>query len=93
MNKLIMQAYSDPKRADDPHALPDIEVFYHNGKWSPGEWCAPGTWDGDDSNTTEGAPKGWYWWSCFPGCLPDSEPLGPFTTEAKALSHARRHNE
>jgi len=21
---------------------------------------------------------GWYWWVCSPGCLPDSDPLGPF---------------
>ncbi len=32
---------------------------------------------------------GWYWWSCSPGCLPDSEPAGPFETEAKALADAR----
>ena len=24
-----MQAYSDPKRASDPYALPDVEVFHH----------------------------------------------------------------
>lgn len=29
---------------------------------------------------------GWFWQSCFPGCLPDGEPVGPFKTwqEAKA---------
>lgn len=27
---------------------------------------------------------GWYWWACFPGCLPDGEPVGPFKTEAEA---------
>lgn len=31
----------------------------------------------------------WYWWACFPGCLPDSEPSGPFDTEAEALADAR----
>lgn len=29
----------------------------------------------------------WYW-SCSPGCIPDSEPLGPFTTQAKAIQDA-----
>lgn len=32
---------------------------------------------------------GWYWWSCFPGCLPDGDPMGPFATEAEALADAR----
>ena len=32
---------------------------------------------------------GWYWQACFPGCLPDGEPCGPFTTEADAISDAR----
>lgn len=31
---------------------------------------------------------GWYWWSCCPGCLPDSDPFGPFETEAEALTDA-----
>lgn len=25
--------------------------------------------------------KGYYYWYCFPGCLPDSDPVGPFSTE------------
>ena len=33
---------------------------------------------------------GWFWWSCFPGCLPDSEAMGPFATRAEALADARR---
>ena len=32
---------------------------------------------------------GYYWQSCFPGCLPDSDPVGPFTTESEAFSDAR----
>jgi hypothetical protein len=31
---------------------------------------------------------GWYWWSCFPGCLPDGGAFGPFTTESDAISDA-----
>ena len=33
--------------------------------------------------------EGWYWWSCFPGGLPDSDPFGPFDTEAAALADAQ----
>ena len=32
---------------------------------------------------------GFYYWFCFPGCLPDSEPMGPFETHEEALSDAR----
>lgn len=31
---------------------------------------------------------GWYWWSCFPGCLPDGDPIGPFETEEDAVQDA-----
>jgi hypothetical protein len=69
------QVYSDPARASDPHALPDVEVFYVE----PGEW------------THNGSPieSGWYFWPCFPGCLPDSDPIGPFGTEAEAIAAAQ----
>jgi hypothetical protein len=29
--------------------------------------------------------QGYYWQACFPGCLPDGEPMGPFQTEAEAI--------
>jgi hypothetical protein len=31
---------------------------------------------------------GWYFWFCQPGCLPDSEPDGPYPTEQKAIEAA-----
>jgi hypothetical protein len=37
--------------------------------------------------------KGWYWWVCFPGCLPDSEPQGPFDTEKEALADGLNHGD
>jgi len=33
-------------------------------------------------------PAGWYWWNCFPGCLPDSVPFGPFATSHEAKKDA-----
>tara|TARA_R100001594_G_scaffold36962_1_gene66851 strand:+ start:61 stop:276 length:216 start_codon:yes stop_codon:yes gene_type:complete len=34
-------------------------------------------------------PKGFYWWSCFPGCMPDNtDPSGPFKTHHEALEDA-----
>lgn len=32
---------------------------------------------------------GFYWQACFPGCLPDGEPMGPFRSEAAAIRDAR----
>lgn len=71
----MTQVYSDPNRASDPHALPDVEVFYQ-------------PMDNPDGDTA-----GWYWWSCFPGCLPDGDPNGPFATEDEAITDAQSNNE
>ena len=34
------------------------------------------------------APAGWYWYACFPGCMPDGEPSGPFPNEQEAIKDA-----
>ena len=73
-----MQAYSNPERENDPHALPDVEVWQHTHH---------------HKECPEGCELGWYWQSCFPGCLPDSEPMGPFATQAEALADAQQGNE
>lgn len=31
---------------------------------------------------------GWYYWQCFPGCLPESAPMGPYTSSRAALRDA-----
>ena len=94
-----MHAYSDPKRPSDPHALPDVEVFYVRDAaerksfnatshiWSDG-WP-----DQHDLDSAEPCDPGWYWWSCFPGCIPDSDPFGPFETEVEALADAQANAE
>lgn len=63
-----MQFYTDPSRENDPHALPNAEVF----------------WPDDDTHTV-----GYYWWPCFPGCLPDGEAIGPFDTQVEAIADAQ----
>lgn len=73
-----MQAYSDPSREADPHALPDIEIFEEMYGDTP-SYFEDGTL----------MTPGFYWWSCFPGCLPDGDPVGPFETEAEALEDAQ----
>lgn len=72
-----MQAYSDPGREQEPTALPDIEIWY----------------DDTDNKDPMMHPKGWYYWFCFPGCLPDSEAIGPFDTYGDALEDAQEANQ
>jgi hypothetical protein len=70
------QFYFDPKRTDDPYALPDGEAFFAEA----GDWF-------DEKD--EPCAAGWYWRACFPGCIPDSEPFGPFESEAGAIADAQ----
>lgn len=37
----------------------------------------------------EGIEGGWFYWFCFPGCMPDSEAVGPYGSRDAALSAAR----
>ncbi len=76
-----MQFYIDPSRESDPYALPNAETFYVSAK----DARKP-----DQLSTLE---PGWYWWACFPGCLPDGEPSGPFDTEEEAIADARSLND
>ncbi len=68
--------YSNTERQTDRYACPDVEVFY----------AETGTLLDEEE---ENYPEGWYYWFCFPGCLPDSTPFGPFKTEEQALKAAQ----
>lgn len=37
----------------------------------------------------EGITGGWFYWYCFPGCMPDSSPMGPYETHEAAIAAAR----
>lgn len=37
-----------------------------------------------EMNETAESLAGFYWWTCCPGCLPDSDASGPFETEMEA---------
>lgn len=51
-------------------------------------WGDSGFWEND---LGERSPMrcGFYWQACFPGCLPDGDPMGPFRSEAAAIKDAR----
>lgn len=85
-----MQAYSDPERETDPHALPNVEVFYVSKPYHGEGRSLRYLGEMDSSVEASAFPAaGWYWHACFPGCLPDGEPSGPFASEAEALADAQ----
>lgn len=79
----MTQHYSDIERAANMYALPDLETFYRTREENRADAWRDGCDDVMES--------GWFYWYCFPGCLPDSEPIGPFDTEDSALDDAREY--
>jgi len=92
-----MRTYADPTREGELYALPDVEVFY----MSQADFihASEDTWMRDrlveemgycGNNFVAAADlAGWYFWFCFPGCLPDSDAFGPYSTEEEAVSSMR----
>lgn len=37
----------------------------------------------DEDNEPRG--EGWFGWFCFPGCMPDSDAFGPYSSEEEAV--------
>ena len=72
-------------RSDDGSHYGSCEVFHLNPSQA---------WElmGDSWEVSEQGEhitlEGWYWQACFPGCLPDGEPFGPFQTEEEAMADA-----
>jgi len=58
---------------EDGEEYGSFEVFYDEGTEQP---------------NVETVPAGYYWWACFPGCMPDGDPIGPFETEDEAIDNA-----
>lgn len=102
----MAQHYSDTKRETDPYSLPNVETF--KARYGDCPFCtATVVEDGSgqfhceecsDGRKAQGVTpaevnRGWFYWFCFLGCLPDSDPIGPFVTEAEALADAREGND
>lgn len=99
-----MQAYSDPEREDDPHALPDVEIWQDLvaevackcGNYEV-PWSSPSECPSCGKATKPRCTKRdeWWWWFCLPGCMPKGNgwPHGPFPTADAALADARDNAE
>lgn len=81
-----MMIHSDPKRENVEHALPDVEVFHIDSAIDHDVTSEDSAFVDSDGDYLG---DGWYWWACMPGCLPDSDPNGPFDTEDEAIASAR----
>lgn len=58
-----------------------IEVFRH-----PEDYKLEADDDGEQT-------PGWYYWYCQPGCLPDSEFIGPFESADQAKRDAEESED
>jgi len=56
----------------------DEPIWYHCDDENELRLCDPTTYEG------------YYWWACFPGCLPDSALNGPYTTPDEAHADANQ---
>lgn len=96
-----MRIYSDPSRSTETYTMPDVEVWYHehqaknlrrqnpNEGNGPHDYCVFPSETDPDQAYPECYGTGFYFWYCMPGCLPDSEPFGPYETEEEAISAAQ----
>jgi hypothetical protein len=66
-------------KADDGSAIGSFETFHMTQK--DARQCFGPEYD-----------AGWYWWACFPGCMPDGEPSGPYATEQEAIDNAQENS-
>ena len=78
----MTQFYLNRTRENDPLALPDGEVFHRSLEENTKDLWTDGYGDT--------LLDGWYWWPCFPGCLPDADPIGPFPSAKAAIRDAQR---
>ena len=69
--------HSNEARGEKGWSLTDVEVFY----------AGRGDLPADDDGTLSDA--GWYFRFGFAGCIPESSPFGPYTSEAAAIAAMR----
>lgn len=76
----------------------NVEVFHlsaNEAKWNRDELRdldrkkgKPAGWHQDNAEHNGLLKAGWYYWQCFPGCLPEGSAMGPFKTEYAAAEDA-----
>ena len=78
-----MQGFHQFENEETGEEYGSFEVFWDDSDTGP--------WGDEPRNyDAEGDPvsPGWYWWACFPGCMPEGEPVGPFSSSIAAYVDA-----
>ena len=67
----------------------NVEVFHHDQSECDDINAINGV-SAEDADTSEASfyTPGWYYWFCFPGCIPESLASGPFDTSEAAVEDA-----
>ena len=86
--------HTDQSRENEPYALLDVEAFECT---CPLKWSGHGEPTRDHRHPDLDCPvasindheRGYYYAFGLPGCLWDSDPVGPFETKEEALREAR----
>lgn len=60
-------------------SVPNAEVFYAN----------KGDLNSMDYDDEGDSPAGYYYWFCFPGCIPDGDAMGPYNSTHEAIKACR----
>src|SRR5262249_32935710 len=81
-----MMIYSNPEREQDPHALPDVEVFYVSEQQAAENSMQM---DNCEENWCPCCEPGWFWKSAFPGCLRDGDLMGQLETKEDAIEKVK----
>lgn len=85
---------AEPLRNLEPSTLADIDALREAAEECYGEALAEALTDSVFAEALadagiEPSEPGFYYQYCFPGCLPESEPFGPFASASEALADAR----
>ena len=74
--------------------LDQTEFFYQDANDFAN--ADPDSWQAErlaESNSTPTELAGWYYWTCLPGCMPDSDASGPFATEEEASAECANESD
>ena len=77
----IFKEYTEAEKIGVAIRVKNVEVFRADKN-------DVATWNENDNDIKRGWTNkyrvGWYYWWCVPGCLPDSDPYGPYSSERQA---------
>lgn len=89
-NEFLIESWGTLEEEAESEALQNIE-FMEMSEADIRGYGKESVWY-DEQNETFLEP-GFYYWFCFPGCLPESGPHGPFTSEDEARNDIKSNQD